>query len=52
MYYVWKRSDGHVGVSTFMPETLHCAKSSHLTFEKLYESSSWNDVLTFMGALQ
>lgn len=44
MYYLWKRSDGHIGASTQMPQTLNCADGKSLTFIKIGESNNWSDL--------
>lgn len=48
MYYVWKRSDGNIGVSCFMPENFKSGSGESFTFEKLKETSDWNEASRFM----
>lgn len=42
-FYVWKRSDGYVGCSCYMPATLNGADGSVSTFELLKEFEYWCD---------
>lgn len=42
-YYVWKRSDGYVSCSCFMPSTLNGRDGVIRTFELLGEFEHWCD---------
>lgn len=42
-YYVWKRSDGYVSCSCFMPSTLSGRDGVIRTFELLGEFEHWDD---------
>lgn len=44
MIYVWKRNDGHVGASTYMPQTgQHAAEG--ITFKLLKSFETWTPIV-------
>lgn len=42
VYYVWKRSDGYVGSTTYMPRD-YTTKTGETSFEHLGKFNSWCD---------
>jgi hypothetical protein len=51
IYFVWRRSDGHVAATTYPPDDFVGGNGSVTTFEHLGRFENWSDAYAWIASI-